>query len=199
MSNSRPEHVAQPPPAGSSEGSPPRAGVPHEVAQPPSAGDCLAKPGKADYRRNLPHLQVDGKTIFLTFCTRDRWILPESVRDQVLHHCLHDHGSKVRVHGVVVMPDHVHMVFTPLQDANGHIPTRSPKSPMGSRVLRRTRSIACSGERAPSGRRSPLTECYDAMKRSKPKSSTSVPIQSARVCAAQSTSTLGCGESGSKV
>lgn len=112
MSAAQPEPVAQPPSAGESEGPPPGAGVPHD-------GDCLAKPGKAEYRRNLPHLQVEGKTVFLTFCTRDRWALPDPVRTQVLHHCLHDHGSKIRVHGVVVMPDHVHMVFTPLWDAKG--------------------------------------------------------------------------------
>jgi REP element-mobilizing transposase RayT len=71
------------------------------------------------YRRNLPHLQADTKTIFLTFCTHNHLILPESLRTQVLNHCLHDHGTKIHVHGVVVMPDHVHMVFTPLCDASG--------------------------------------------------------------------------------
>lgn len=92
---------------------------PQHVAQPPSAGERIAKPGKVAYQRNLPHLQVEGKTIFLTFCTEDRWVLPEPVRDQVLRHCLYDHGTKVRVHGVAVMPDHVHMVLTPLWDAKG--------------------------------------------------------------------------------
>jgi len=102
---------------------------PEPVAQPPSAGESaeslpagvpLAKQGKAAYRRNLPHLQAEGKTIFLTFCTANHFVLPESVRTQVLQHCLHDHGSKIRVHGAVVMPDHVHMVFTPLWDAQGY-------------------------------------------------------------------------------
>ena len=64
-------------------------------------------------------VQAENKTIFLTFCTKDRWTLPESVRVEVLHHCLHDHGTKMHVHGVVVMPDHVHMVFTPLPDPTG--------------------------------------------------------------------------------
>ncbi|MBN1359201.1 MAG: transposase [Sedimentisphaerales bacterium] len=79
-----------------------------------------AKPGPSRYRRNLPHLQADNKTIFLTFCTKDRWILPEPIRTQVLHHCLHDHGTKIHVHGVVVMPDHGHMIFTPLRDPAGY-------------------------------------------------------------------------------
>jgi REP element-mobilizing transposase RayT len=29
---------------------------------------------------------------------------------------LHDHGTKVDVHAVMVMPDHVHLIFTPLID-----------------------------------------------------------------------------------
>ena len=40
----------------------------------------LAKPAKGEYRRNLPHLQVEDKPIFLTFCTFQRWSLPEAVR-----------------------------------------------------------------------------------------------------------------------
>ena len=86
-----------------------------------SAGQlrAAAKPGRAEYRRNLPHLQADGKPVYLTFCTRNRWTLPESVRSAVLAHCLHDHGHKIFVFGAVVMPDHVHMVFLPLRDADG--------------------------------------------------------------------------------
>jgi REP element-mobilizing transposase RayT len=38
----------------------------------------------------------------------------------VLEHCLHDNGVRLVVHGVVVMPDHVHMVFTPLADERGN-------------------------------------------------------------------------------
>ena len=115
------DHVAQPPSAGSVSGavsmpqdstspdqSPPGAAVPQD--RPP------AKLGKAEYRRNLPHLQVEGRAIFLTFCTKNRWVLPESVRSKVLAHCLHDHGWKIHVLGAVVMPDHVHMVFVPLHD-----------------------------------------------------------------------------------
>jgi REP element-mobilizing transposase RayT len=80
-----------------------------------------AKPAKAEYVRNLPHLQLDGRTLFVTFCSKKRWIIPESLREQVLRHCLHDHGRKIHVHGVVVMPDHVHMVFTPLCDDEGGV------------------------------------------------------------------------------
>jgi REP element-mobilizing transposase RayT len=69
---------------------------------------------KAFYRRQLPHLQRDDKPHFLTFCTDHRWILPEAVRSIVLGCCLHDDGIKIDIQVVVVMPDHVHMIFTPL-------------------------------------------------------------------------------------
>jgi putative transposase len=69
---------------------------------------------KSFYRRILPHLQRDYKPHFLTFCTYKRWILPEKARDIVLSSCLHDRGVKVDVHVAVIMPDHVHMIFTPL-------------------------------------------------------------------------------------
>ncbi|HVO82120.1 MAG TPA: transposase [Terriglobales bacterium] len=68
---------------------------------------------KVFYRRRLPHLQRDGKPHFLTFCTFQRWILPESARTIVLSSCLHDNAVKADVHAAVVMPDHVHMIFTP--------------------------------------------------------------------------------------
>jgi REP element-mobilizing transposase RayT len=91
------------------------------VEPPPSAVPSrAAKSAKAEYRRNLPHLQVEDKPIFVTFATYNRWVLPESVRAQVLKHCLHDHGTKLQVHGVVVMPDHVHLILTPLKDDGGN-------------------------------------------------------------------------------
>jgi REP element-mobilizing transposase RayT len=69
---------------------------------------------KAFYRRNLPHLQRDYKPHFVTFCTYQRWTLPEPARDLAIECCLHDNEQKIRVHAAVVMPDHVHMIFTPL-------------------------------------------------------------------------------------
>lgn len=79
-----------------------------------------AKPAKPEYRRNLPHLQVEDKPLFVTFSTYKRWQLPEPVRNIVIEHCLHDNGVKIQVHGLVVMPDHVHMIFTPLKDELGN-------------------------------------------------------------------------------
>lgn len=45
--------------------------------------------------------------------------MPEMAREVVLKHCLHDHGTKFLLHAAVVMPDHVHMLFTPLRDEEG--------------------------------------------------------------------------------
>ena len=70
----------------------------------------------AFYRRNLPHLQRDVKPHFLTFCTRQRWILPDEARALVLKSCIHDHEEKLFVYCAVVMPDHAHMIFVPLVD-----------------------------------------------------------------------------------
>jgi REP element-mobilizing transposase RayT len=103
----------------------PKAGIGRDVAQPPPAvtpgNHPTAKPAKGYYRRNLPHIQQEDKSIFITFSTYKRWELPESARDLVIKHCLHDHGNKLLVHGIVVMPDHVHIVISPLKDSNGEI------------------------------------------------------------------------------
>jgi REP element-mobilizing transposase RayT len=71
---------------------------------------------QAFYRRQLPHLQVDERQHFVTFCTERRWVLPRRVRWIVLGCCLHDNGSKYDLRVCVVMPDHVHLIFTPLVD-----------------------------------------------------------------------------------
>jgi REP element-mobilizing transposase RayT len=79
-----------------------------------------AKPAKPEYRRHLPHLQKENKPHFITFVTFQRWVLPESIRGLVLKHCLYDHYRKLQVHGMVIMPDHVHMIITPLKDDKGN-------------------------------------------------------------------------------
>jgi REP element-mobilizing transposase RayT len=74
---------------------------------------------QAFYRRQLPHLQVDDGQHFVTFCTDRRWVLPQQVRSIVVGCCLHDNGSKYDLRVAVVMPDHVHLIFTPLVDQQG--------------------------------------------------------------------------------
>jgi REP element-mobilizing transposase RayT len=74
---------------------------------------------RAFYRRQLPHLQVDEEPHFVTFCTERRRILLESARSIVLGCCLHDNGKKYDLKAAVVMPDHVHLIFTPIIDYEG--------------------------------------------------------------------------------
>ena len=65
------------------------------------------------YRRNLPHLQRDAKRHFVTFVTKDRWILPEWARDIVLECIRHDEPIRYDLDAAVVMPDHAHIIFVP--------------------------------------------------------------------------------------
>jgi len=65
------------------------------------------------YRRQLPHLQRDYKPHFITFCTQQRWTLPDCAKQIVFESCLHDHGTRISLYVCVVMPDHVHLIFTP--------------------------------------------------------------------------------------
>jgi len=69
---------------------------------------------RGSYRRQLPHLQRDYCPHFVTFCTYQRRVLPEVARQIVLDCCLHDHETTMSLYVSVVMPDHVHMIFTPL-------------------------------------------------------------------------------------
>jgi REP element-mobilizing transposase RayT len=36
-----------------------------------------------------------------------------------MQHCLFDHGRRIDLHTLVVMPDHVHLLFTALRDSDG--------------------------------------------------------------------------------
>jgi REP element-mobilizing transposase RayT len=66
------------------------------------------------YRRNLPHTQRDGTPHFITFNTKFRRELPGWARDIVLGCCVHDHEIRYRLRVALVMPDHVHLILTPL-------------------------------------------------------------------------------------
>ena len=90
---------------------------------------------KYEYHRRLPHLQKAGSALFVTFCTGGR-ILPGKARDIVLEHWLREGGvrqfagegaratqkiftPRIKLHAVVVMPDHVHALLTPRRDPDG--------------------------------------------------------------------------------
>jgi REP element-mobilizing transposase RayT len=74
---------------------------------------------KYDCRRRLRHFQNPGAALFVTFCKLIREPFSEAARDVILGHCIHDHGRRFDLHAAVVMPDHVHLLLTPLSDNKG--------------------------------------------------------------------------------
>jgi len=74
---------------------------------------------KYRYRRRLPHLQRADCDLFVTFRALRTAVLPSAARDLVLDHCLRDHGNRTRLFAVVVMPDHVHLLLSPLRNPDG--------------------------------------------------------------------------------
>jgi REP element-mobilizing transposase RayT len=74
---------------------------------------------KYEYRRMLPHYQKTGRAVFITFCRANRIAFTPEARDAILHHCLRDHGKRYDLHAAIVMPDHVHLLLTPLRDEKG--------------------------------------------------------------------------------
>jgi REP-associated tyrosine transposase len=74
---------------------------------------------KYEYRRRLPHYQKDDHPLFVTFTTDHRWQLPASGRDIVLECCVREDTHKFRLHAAVVMPDHVHLIYSPLRRGDG--------------------------------------------------------------------------------
>jgi REP element-mobilizing transposase RayT len=74
---------------------------------------------KYDYRRRLPHYQKTDQTLFVTFRRLIREPFTASARELVLQHCRHDDGKRYVLHAAVAMPDHVHMLLTPLCHPEG--------------------------------------------------------------------------------
>jgi len=72
-----------------------------------------------EYRRHLPHYQSDCKAIFVTFSRHLRWVLPPTARAIALEACVWGNEKRFTMHGLVIMPDHVHLVMTPLYDGTG--------------------------------------------------------------------------------
>ncbi len=67
-------------------------------------------------------MQSDAKPHFVSFSTHHRWELPPAAREIVLQCAVHDHKVTIDLYIAVVMPDHVHMIFTALLDfAQKHI------------------------------------------------------------------------------
>jgi REP element-mobilizing transposase RayT len=53
------------------------------------------------------------------WCKGNRSPFALEAREAILRHCLHDHGKRYQLHAAVVMPDHVHLLLTPLRDEKG--------------------------------------------------------------------------------
>ena len=67
-------------------------------------------------RRHLPHFAKAGRTLFVTFSTIGRSELSPEARTIAFDCCLHDHELTHWLDTLVVMPDHVHMLFTLFDD-----------------------------------------------------------------------------------
>jgi len=72
-----------------------------------------------DYHRKFPHWQKADTALFVTFRRNGRDQFRPDARDAVLHCCLKGNNYKFTLHAVVVMPEHVHMLLTPMNDPNG--------------------------------------------------------------------------------
>jgi REP element-mobilizing transposase RayT len=64
-------------------------------------------------------LQKADCDLFITFCTGARTPLSAGARDLVLEHCLREHEKRIGLYAAVVMPDHVHLLFSPERDQDG--------------------------------------------------------------------------------
>jgi putative DNA methylase len=83
------------------------------------------------------------------------------VRAVVLDHCLREDGRRALVHGAVVMPDHVHLILTPLPGPDG----RSYGLP---EILQGIKGSSARAASRALGRKGPLwqTESFDHVLRS---------------------------------
>jgi REP element-mobilizing transposase RayT len=78
--------------------------------------------------RDLPPLSVsplptalpkDERPLFVTFRTRKPLQLSPEAKTVALQPCLHDNAVTITLHAAVIMPDHVHLLFTARRDAEG--------------------------------------------------------------------------------
>src|SRR5438445_7122585 len=72
------------------------------------------------YRGNLPHIESFNATYFVTFRAKGVSYLPPATRSIALKHCLFENGRRIELHACVIMPTHVHLLFTALEDEHGY-------------------------------------------------------------------------------
>lgn len=73
---------------------------------------------KGYYRRNLPHIERFHAAYFVTFRTLNVF-LPPTARSIALKHCLFESNRKIELHAAVIMPNHVHLLFTAREGEQG--------------------------------------------------------------------------------
>ncbi len=66
------------------------------------------------YRRNLPHIQKFNAAYFVTYRSGGLF-LPPRARSIALKHCLFENGKRIELYAAVIMPNHVHLLFAPLE------------------------------------------------------------------------------------
>ena len=68
---------------------------------------------KAFYRRQLPHLNAYDRPHFITSALQ-KFDPSRMCQTNCARRCVHDHHRTINLCVAIVMPDHVHMIFTPL-------------------------------------------------------------------------------------
>jgi REP element-mobilizing transposase RayT len=71
------------------------------------------------YRRRLPHYQKHGRALFVTFRKMTGEPFVHAARELVLGRCLRGNGCTMCLHAAVIMPDHAHLLLTPIPDKDG--------------------------------------------------------------------------------
>jgi len=71
------------------------------------------------YRRNLPHIESFNATYFVTFRAWGVSYLPPATRSIALKHCVFENSRRIELHACVIMPTHVHLLFTALENERG--------------------------------------------------------------------------------
>jgi putative transposase len=65
------------------------------------------------FKQPSAKLEIPGSTYFITFNTWERLELTPPARKVVLDCCLFFHQKRYKIHCVVIMPDHVHLLIQP--------------------------------------------------------------------------------------
>src|SRR5438445_473578 len=76
------------------------------------------------YRRFLPHYENPEQTYFITFCTLGRRLLNGEARDIILKEVIDRHRVFYYLRTGVVMPDHAHLLLTPMDTSLAEIMKR---------------------------------------------------------------------------